>query len=89
MPDWMTAGFLSAWKLNAHVVFGPENPNASLGVAAVNVPLSLYEMMSAWAGAQQRAKTDNNDKSGFRKGLVMSRENTMGAAAQVHLLDKM
>jgi hypothetical protein len=69
-------------------LFGPENPNASLGVAAVNVPLSLYEMMSAWAGAEQRAKTDNV-KSGLRKGLVMSRDNTMEAAAQVHLLDKM
>jgi hypothetical protein len=70
-------------------LFGPENPNASLGVAAVNVPLSLYEMMSARAGAEQRAKTDNNVKSGSRKGLVMSRDNTMEAAAQVHLLEKM
>jgi len=42
MPVSLTTGLMSAWKENAHVSFGPEKPNESLGVDAENVPLSLY-----------------------------------------------
>ena len=40
-----TTGLLSTWNENAHVLLGPEN--VVVGVDAVNVPLSLYEIKPA------------------------------------------
>src|ERR1700690_1392882 len=58
MPTSETAGLLSAWKENAQVSLGAEN--VLLGTDDENLPLSLYEIMSAQAGTQQRAKTGSN-----------------------------
>ena len=38
-------GLVSAWKANAHVSLGPEN--VLLAVDPENVPLALYEIVSA------------------------------------------
>src|ERR1700733_3857607 len=59
MPTSETAGLLFASKENAQVSLGAENPNASLGVDAENVPLSLYEIVVARPGTQQRARIGN------------------------------
>ena len=45
MPTSETVGSLSAWKANAHVSLGAEN--VLFGINAENVPLSLYEIVSA------------------------------------------
>jgi hypothetical protein len=55
-------GWVSAWKANAHVSLGPVN--VLLGIDPENVPLAVYEIVSARAGAQQQStKTGNNSFS--------------------------
>ena len=46
------------WNEKAHVLPGPEN--VVVGVDAVNVPESVYEIVAARAATEQRTNTSNN-----------------------------